>query len=58
MKIIFTAIILFFTGITFSQNLIQQYGGINFNVNGNNSSAPFNGGINNARFQFVDIDGD
>jgi hypothetical protein len=58
LKIIFTAIILFFTGITFSQNLIQNYGGINFNVNGNNSPAPFNGGINNARFQFVDIDGD
>ena len=58
MKIIFTSIILLFAGLSFSQNLIQQFDGINFNINGNNSPAPFNGGVNNARFQFIDIDGD
>lgn len=41
-----------------AQTFTQKYDGINFTVNGNLSSAPFNGGHNNARFQLVDIDGD
>lgn len=51
-------IIIFFSQLSFSQNLVQKFDGINFNIHGNNSAAPFNGGVNNARFQFIDIDGD
>ncbi|MDQ3021226.1 MAG: T9SS type A sorting domain-containing protein [Bacteroidota bacterium] len=51
-------LIIFFTHTGFTQNLVQKFDGINFNVRGNNATAPFNGGINNARFQYVDIDGD
>lgn len=50
--------ILFLSSLSFSQNLVQQYDGINFNINGNISPAPFNGGVNNARYQFIDIDAD
>ncbi|MEO8209902.1 MAG: FG-GAP-like repeat-containing protein [bacterium] len=49
---------IFFTHTGFTQNLVQKFDGINFNIHGNNSTAPFNGGINNARYQYVDIDGD
>jgi len=42
----------------YSQPYIQQYDGINFTLPTGNSYAPFNGGQNNARIQFVDIDGD
>ncbi|MEO7357176.1 MAG: T9SS type A sorting domain-containing protein [Ignavibacteria bacterium] len=41
----------------YSQDFIQKFDGINFNINGNISYAPFNGGLNNARFQYIDIDG-
>lgn len=58
MKIIFTAIILFISIPSNSQQLVRQFDGINFSISGNNSYAPFNGGMNNARYQFVDIDGD
>ncbi|MBS1517458.1 MAG: T9SS type A sorting domain-containing protein [Bacteroidetes bacterium] len=43
---------------SFSQPFVQQFDGINFNLAGGSSYAPFNGGQNNARIQFVDIDGD
>ncbi|MEP7145811.1 MAG: FG-GAP-like repeat-containing protein [bacterium] len=58
MKVYFTLLTLLFLNTSYSQNLIQKFDGINFNIQGNNSVAPFNGGNNNARFQFVDIDGD
>ncbi len=56
-KVIFIFITLFINA-ALSQTFQQKFDGINFNVHGNNSYAPFNGGVNNARFQFVDIDGD
>jgi FG-GAP-like repeat/Secretion system C-terminal sorting domain len=58
LKTFLTILLLFFSQVSFSQNLVQKFDGINFSINGNNSAAPFNGGENNARFQFVDIDGD
>lgn len=58
MKIFFTILFISAASLSFSQNLIQQFDGINFNVKGNISPAPFNGGMNNARIQLVDIDGD
>lgn len=58
MKILFTIFFLSAFSITYSQQLVQQFDGIPFNINGQTSYAPFNGGSNNARFQFVDIDGD
>ncbi|MBK8552336.1 MAG: hypothetical protein IPL53_15220 [Ignavibacteria bacterium] len=58
MKTLFTIFYILFANFSFSQNLIQQFDGINFNVNGVISSAPFNGGMNNARYQFIDMDGD
>ncbi len=58
MKIYFTILILSILNTAYSQNLVQQFDGINFTIQGNNSVAPFNGGNNNARFQFIDIDGD
>ncbi|MEO8665588.1 MAG: FG-GAP-like repeat-containing protein [Ignavibacteria bacterium] len=58
MKVYFTLIALLFLNTSYSQQLVQKFDGINFNINGVNSIAPFNGGNNNARFQFVDIDGD
>ncbi|MBX7043900.1 MAG: T9SS type A sorting domain-containing protein [Ignavibacteria bacterium] len=41
-----------------AQPFIQRFDGIRFNVNGTESPAPFNGGMNNARYQLVDIDAD
>lgn len=58
MKIYFTILFLSFLNTSYSQVFVQQFDGINFNVNGINSVAPFNGGNNNARFQFIDINGD
>lgn len=58
MRLVFSLLVIFISSISYSQNLIQQFDGINFNIHGNNSYAPFNGGFNNARYQFVDIDGD
>ncbi|HAY33420.1 MAG TPA: hypothetical protein DCY06_04730, partial [Bacteroidetes bacterium] len=58
----FSAVIIFISFISvyniYSQPFIQQYDGINFSLPSGISSAPFNGGQNNARIQFVDIDGD
>lgn len=50
--------ILLLSGKNFSQDLVQKFDGINFTLNGTASYAPFNGGQNNARYQFIDIDGD
>ncbi|MEO6694052.1 MAG: T9SS type A sorting domain-containing protein [Ignavibacteria bacterium] len=59
MRYFFSFIILFTFMKTslYSQDFIQKFDGINFNINGNISYAPFNGGLNNARFQYIDIDG-
>ncbi|CAN5488522.1 hypothetical protein BH10BAC5_BH10BAC5_26530 [soil metagenome] len=51
-------LIFFLSSISFSQNLLQKYDGITFNLPTGVSMAPFNGGIDNARFQFIDIDND
>ncbi|MBS1491917.1 MAG: T9SS type A sorting domain-containing protein [Bacteroidetes bacterium] len=54
-------LILFFLGIIpslFAQNLVQKFDGIPFNVSTGTSMAPFNGGMDNARIQFIDIDND
>ncbi len=61
MKYFFTLALIIFLipySVLQSQTLIQKFDGINFTVNGNLSYAPFNGGQNNARYQYVDIDGD
>ncbi|MDZ4711828.1 MAG: FG-GAP-like repeat-containing protein [bacterium] len=58
MKLYITIALLLLFKSSYSQQLIQQFDGINFNINGNNSYAPFNGGANNSRFQLIDIDGD
>lgn len=42
----------------FSQNLLQKFDGIPFNTGTGLSSAPFNGGMDNARIQFIDINSD
>lgn len=57
-RLVFSALLILISSISYSQQLVQQFDGINFNISGNNSYAPFNGGLNNARYQFVDIDGD
>jgi hypothetical protein len=41
-----------------AQTFQQKFDGINFNIHGNTSMAPFNGGMDNGRFQILDIDGD
>lgn len=46
------------SGQSYSQNLVQKYNGIKFMVHGSESMTPFNGGIDDARMQFLDIDGD
>ena len=46
------------TQVGYSQNLMERFDGIKFIINGNESMAPFNGGMDNAIVQFVDIDGD
>ncbi|HMS33488.1 MAG TPA: FG-GAP-like repeat-containing protein [Ignavibacteria bacterium] len=58
MRLVLLAFLILTSSISFSQQLVQQFDGINFNISGSNSYAPFNGGLNNARYQFVDIDGD
>jgi len=58
LKLYITIALLLLFKSSYSQQLIQQFDGINFNINGNNSYAPFNGGANNSRFQLIDIDGD
>jgi hypothetical protein len=59
LKKLFTIIfILFsFSGI-YAQNFVQKFDGIPFQVPTGFSYAPFNGGMDNAKFQFVDIDND
>ncbi len=47
-----------FPALLHSQPFIQKFDGIPFLVEGQLSQAPFNGGMNNARYQFVDIDAD
>jgi len=57
----FYCFVILFLGLShtsYSQQFVQKFDGINFNVNGNISFAPFNGGLNNARYQFIDIDSD
>jgi hypothetical protein len=51
-------IILLFASLLQSQPFLQQFGGIPFTLNSINSVNPFNGGIDQPRFQMVDIDGD
>lgn len=51
-------LILFLISTVYSQNLHQRFDGVSFNINGNLSVNPFNGGIEIPRYQFVDIDGD
>lgn len=47
------------SSISLSQPIyLQKYSGIPFNVNGNQSMNPFNSGVDNAKIQFVDINGD
>ncbi len=60
LKIFFSFILFLFfiSELSFGQLLVQKFDGIDFNVSGNNSYAPFNGGHNNPRYQFVDIDAD
>ncbi|HEX2787726.1 MAG TPA: FG-GAP-like repeat-containing protein [Ignavibacteria bacterium] len=41
-----------------AQDYLQKFSGIPFTVNGQTSMAPFNGGVDNARTQFVDINND
>jgi hypothetical protein len=55
---IFAFIFIFAIPGSYAQNFLQKYSGIPFIIGGNQSQVPFNGGINNARTQFVDIDGD
>ena len=47
-----------FQTLAYSQPFVQLFDGIPFTVEGQMSQAPFNGGMNNARYQFVDIDAD
>jgi hypothetical protein len=42
----------------FAQNLMQKFDGIPFNISTGSSMVPFNGGQDNARIQFLDIDND
>lgn len=53
-----TAILIFQGNLLLAQPFVQKFDGIPFIVEGSQSPAPFNGGMNNARFQFVDIDAD
>jgi len=51
-------IILLTAPLLYSQPFLQRFGGIPFTINGVNSLNPFNGGIDQPRFQMLDIDGD
>jgi hypothetical protein len=51
-------ICIFNAGISPAQDYLQKFSGIPFTVNGQTSMAPFNGGVDNARMQFVDINND
>lgn len=56
-----TKLIIFFLLISsslFAQNLLQRFDGISFNIGSGISMAPFNGGQDNARIQFIDINND
>lgn len=55
---IFASSLMIQPDILLSQPFVQKFDGIPFRVDGVTSQAPFNGGMNNARFQFVDIDAD
>ncbi|MBK6504164.1 MAG: hypothetical protein IPG02_00445 [Ignavibacteria bacterium] len=46
------------SNLVLAQPFVQKFDGIPFRVDGTLSPAPFNGGMNNSRFQFVDIDTD
>lgn len=41
-----------------AQPYVQRFDGIPFSIGGTISPSPFNGGMNNARYQFADIDAD
>ncbi len=56
--IIFGTFFILFINTSYSQNLVQKYDGINFTLPTGISMSPFNGGMDNARFQFIDIDND
>lgn len=60
MKYIYLFFLIFsINSISVSQTVyLQKYSGIPFNVNGNQSMNPFNSGVDNAKIQFVDINGD
>lgn len=58
-RILFLLFILFLVSENLNaQPFIQRFDGIRFNINGTESPAPFNGGMNNARYQYIDIDAD
>lgn len=57
-SILISLIFIGFAGQSYSQNLVEKFHGIKFMVHGNESMTPFNGGIDDARMQFLDIDGD
>lgn len=56
--ILILAAIIFSFNDSPAQNYLQKFLGIPFTVNGQASMAPFNGGIDNPRMQFVDINAD
>lgn len=59
MKTKFTILFFFLSFSTLiAQNLLQKFDGIPFNVGTGISMAPFNGGQDNGRIQFIDIDND
>ena len=57
-SLIFGFILFIGINTAFPQTFQQKFDGINFNIHGNNSMAPFNGGMDNHKYQFIDIDGD
>ena len=60
LKHIFKVIILILVTVSsvYAQNYLQRFDGIPVTINGVNCISPFNGGIDQPRFQFIDIDGD
>ena len=55
---ILAAALCMLTKVGYSQNLMERFDGIKFIINGSESMSPFNGGMDNAILQFIDIDGD
>lgn len=58
LPILFFAVFVLTAPQIYGQNFLQKYSGIPFIINGSQSHVPFNGGVNNPRTQFADIDGD